>query len=79
MPVAYKGFGIGTRRVNFLINDVIAIEVKSVIRMEPDHLAQALNYLKAYHLEAGLLINFGTKSLGINRLYNKKFVPQSAV
>lgn len=76
MPVAYKGVCIGTRRADFLINDVICIEVKAVIKLENVHLAQALNYLEAYHLELGLLINFGAKSLEFNRLYNKKFIHQ---
>lgn len=79
MPVAYKGVGIGTRRVDFLINDIIAVEVKAIIKVESVHLAQALNYLEAYHLELGLLINFGAKSLEFNRLYNKKFIPRPAV
>ena len=74
MPVVYKGVCIGTRRVDFLIDNVISIEVKAVIKLENVHLAQALNYLETYHLELGLLINFGAKSLEFNRLYNKKFV-----
>ena len=76
MPVAYKGVGIGTRRADFLINGVISLEVKVIIRLESVHLAQALNYLEAYHLELGLLINFGAKSLEFKRVYNNKFAHQ---
>ena len=75
MPVSYKGRVIGTRRVDFLINDLISIEIKAVIKLEDVHLAQALNYLEAYNLEVGLLINFGAKSLEFKRLYNKKYKP----
>ena len=75
VPVSYKGRVIGTRRVDFLINDLISIEIKAVIKLEDVHLAQALNYLEAYNLEVGLLINFGAKSLEFKRLYNKKYKP----
>lgn len=73
MPVYYKNQQVGTRRVDFLINDVIAVELKAVIQLEDVHLAQAINYLEAYDLEVGLLINFGAKSLQFKRLQNKKF------
>lgn len=36
--------------------------------MEDAHLVQGLNYLKAYNLDKGLLINFGAKSLEVKRL-----------
>ena len=75
MQVSYKGQVIGTRRVDFLINDLISIEIKAVTKLEDVHLAQALNYLEAYNLEVGLLINFGANSLEFKRLYNKKYKP----
>jgi len=75
MPIHYKEYLVGTRRVDFLINDLISIELKAVIRLEDVHLAQALNYLEAYNLEIGLLINFGAKSLEFKRLFNKKYTP----
>ncbi len=75
MPIHYKGNHIGTRRVDFLINDLIALEIKAVIKLEDVHLAQAINYLEAYNLEIGLLINFGSKSLQFKRLLNSKFNP----
>ena len=73
MPVYYKEQQIGTRRVDFLIEDVIAVELKAVIQLLDVHLAQAINYLEAYNLEIGLLINFGAKSLDFKRVANKKF------
>lgn len=73
MPVYYKNHQIGTRRVDFLIEDIVSLEIKAVIKLEDVHLAQAINYLEAYDLEIGLLINFGAKSLEYKRVSNKKF------
>ncbi len=73
MPVYYKNQQIGTRRVDFLVKDVIAVELKAIIELKEVHLAQAINYLEAYELEVGLLINFGSKSLEFKRVVNKKF------
>ena len=73
MPVYYKGQQIGSRRVDFLVNDVVSVELKAVARLEDTHLAQAMNYLEAYDLEVGLLINFGARSLEFKRVTNKKF------
>lgn len=73
MPIFYKNNRIGTRRVDFLVEDVISVEIKAVINLEDVHLAQAINYLEAYNLEIGLLINFGSKSLTFKRLANSKF------
>ena len=50
-------------------------EIKAAIKLEDVHLAQALNYLEAFNLEVGLLINFGAKSLEVKRLFNKKYKP----
>ncbi len=72
IPVMYKGEQIGTRRVDFLINEKISVEMKAVIQLENVHFAQTINYLEAYKLEIGLLLNFGATSLEIKRLLNKK-------
>lgn len=73
MPVYYKNQQIGTRRVDFLVEDVVSLELKAITVLEDVHLAQAINYLEAYELEVGLLINFGAKSLQYKRLANRKF------
>lgn len=73
MPIYYKNQQIGTRRVDFLVEGVICVELKAVIRLEDAHLAQAINYLEVYDLEVGLLINFGSRSLVFKRVNNKKF------
>ena len=75
MPVYYKGVQIGLRRVDFLVCSVICVELKAVTKLEDVHLAQALNYLEAFNLEVGLLINFGAKSLEVKRLYNTRYNP----
>ena len=62
MPLSYKGFDIGSRRVDFLVMNEISIEIKAIINLEDVHLAQAMNYLEAYKLQTGLLINFGALS-----------------
>lgn len=73
MPIHYKGSHIGTRRVDFLVEEKISVELKAVIKLEDVHLAQAINYLEAYNLEVGLLLNFGSKSLEFKRVLNSKF------
>jgi GxxExxY protein len=73
MPILYEGQHIGTRRVDFLVTELISVELKAVIKLENVHYAQSINYLEAYNLEIGMLINFGTKSLEYKRLTNRKF------
>ena len=63
MPLFYKGQQIGTRRVDFFVEGKVMVEIKALIQLEEVHLAQAINYLEAYKMEVGLLINFGSKSL----------------
>ena len=71
MPIYYRGKEVGTRRVDFLIEDCILVELKALSKLEDVHLAQGLNYLTAFNLETGLLLNFGAKSLEVKRLYRK--------
>lgn len=77
MPIFYRDEQIGTRRVDFLVGDLVSVELKALTKLEDVHLAQAINYLEAYNLEIGLLINFGAKSLEYRRLINPKFNLQS--
>lgn len=72
MPIHYDGEEIGTRRVDFLVEDKVMVEIKAIILLEDVHLAQAINYLEAYQLQIGLLLNFGAKSLEFRRLINSK-------
>ena len=68
--IYYKNLSrpIGRRRADFVVEEKVLVELKAVIELEDVHLAQALNYLKAYKLDVGLLINFGSKSLTFKRL-----------
>lgn len=70
IPIYYKHYEkeIGTRRADFLVEGKVLIETKAQIQLEDVHLAQILNYLKAYKIEVGLLINFGSKSLTFKRV-----------
>jgi GxxExxY protein len=73
MPIFYREQQIGTRRVDFLLENIILVELKATTKLEDVHYAQAMNYLEAYNLEIGLLINFGDTSLQFKRFTNKKF------
>lgn len=59
---------IGRRRADFVVQGKVLVEMKAIISLEDVHIAQTLNYLKAYRLEVGLLIKFGSKSLTFKRL-----------
>ncbi len=72
MPIYYGGEEIGTRRADFVIEGKVLVELKALVELEDVHLAQALNYLEAYRLEIGLLINFGSKRLEFRRLTNER-------
>ena len=75
MPIYYMDQQIGTRRVDFLIEEKISVELKAITKLEDVHIAQAINYLEAYNLEIGLLINFGSKRVEFHRFTNKKYNP----
>ena len=77
MNLQYKEHDIGTRRVDFFVEGKVMVEIKAVIKLEDVHLAQAINYLEAYNLETGLLINFGSKSLDFKRVMHKPKKNQS--
>lgn len=68
MEIFYKDQIIGQRRVDFFVEGKIMMELKAVIQLEDVHLAQAINYLEAYNMPIGLLINFGSKSLQFKRV-----------
>ena len=70
MNIFYDGIDIGTRRVDFFVEDFVMVELKAIIKLEEVHLAQAMNYCQAYNLPVGLLLNFGAKSLEFKRVYN---------
>jgi GxxExxY protein len=72
MLLHYKGENIGTRRVDFFIENQVMVEIKALEKLEGVHKAQAINYCEAYNIADGLLINFGSQSLQFHRVYNRK-------
>jgi GxxExxY protein len=72
LPIFYDGVEVGKRRVDFLVESKVLLEIKAISELTDAHLAQALNYLEVLNLEIGLLINFGSKSLEVKRLINNK-------
>lgn len=72
MDIFYDDVHIGTRRVDFFVEDQVMVEIKALSKLEDVHLAQAINYCEVYNLPFGLLINFGAKSLEYKRVYNTK-------
>ena len=74
MPIFYRDEQIGTRRVDFFVEDCVMVELKAMEKIEDVHKAQGINYLEAYNIDDGLLINFGGLSLEFKRLYNKRLI-----
>jgi GxxExxY protein len=75
MKVIYKEHQVGERRVDFFVENVVSVEIKAATELTNTNLAQGKNYLEAYNLEVGLLINFGANSLQWKRLFNNKYKP----
>jgi GxxExxY protein len=77
-PIYFRGQQIGTRRVDFLAtgpttDQPILLELKATAELTEAHFAQTINYLEAYRLHVGLLLNFGTTSLQYRRLVKTSF------
>ena len=70
MPILYDGIQIGTRRVDFFVEEKVMVELKAISELDDSHLSQAINYLEAFDMEVGLLINFGSRYLGLKRVVN---------
>ena len=71
--IFYEGEEVGTRRADFIVEGNIMVELKALINLEDVHLAQAKNYVVAYDLPTGLLINFGATSLQYKKVFNPKY------
>jgi GxxExxY protein len=74
LPIFYKGIKVGSRRADLLIRKKVIVEIKAFTELTDAHLAQAINYLEAFDLEVGLLINFGSKSLQYKRVIHPKLI-----
>ena len=78
MEIFYRDQKIGNRRADFFVEGKIMVEIKAIIKLEDVHLAQTMNYLQAYGLKIGLLINFGAKSLEFKRAHNNRLISEKA-
>jgi GxxExxY protein len=67
MKIFYDDISIGNRRVDFLVDEDIMVELKAITKLEDVNIAQLINYIEAYKVKVGLLINFGAKSLEVKR------------
>jgi len=72
MQLSYKEKNVGTRRVDFFIENKVMVEIKAVIEILGAHKNQAINYCEAYNIADGLLINFGASRLQYHRIFNKR-------
>ncbi len=70
--VFYDEILIGKRRVDFVVENKVLVELKAIGDFVPANYSQIMNYLEAFHFEIGLLINFGNSSLEFKRFTNKK-------
>jgi len=77
IPIYYDNTIVGTRRVDFFVEERIPVEIKAVGILEAPHFSQAMNYLEAFNLPIGLLLNFGSPSLQYHRITNKKLLPRT--
>ena len=75
-PVFYKNIKVGSRRADIVIKKKVIVELKAVTELNDTHLAQAINYLEAFNLDVGLLLNFGSKSLQYKRIIHPKILNQ---
>jgi len=73
MSIFYRDFDIGTRRVDFFVENKIMVEIKAKLELDDSNLNQSINYLEAYKMKIGLLINFGSNSLQFKRVHNNKY------
>lgn len=70
--IFYKEFKVGTRRADFIVEGTLVLELKAQLQIEGSHLAQVMNYVQAYNMDRGLLINFGAKSLEYKLIFSKE-------
>jgi len=71
--IYYEGIEVGTRRADFVVEGQVVVELKALVNLEDVHLAQVKNYVVAYDLPIGLLINLGANSLQFKKIYNNRY------
>jgi GxxExxY protein len=70
IDVRYETIDLGYQRIDFLVNDKVIVEMKSVGELNNIHVAQMLSYLKTTNKKVGLILNFAEVKLGIKRVVN---------
>ena len=70
MPVVYDGVIVGEYFADLFVESRLILELKAVKAIDPIHVAQCINYLKASGQQIALLINFGNPRVEIKRLRN---------
>lgn len=71
----YRAQRVGMDRVDLVVNGVVAVEVKRVVRLTPEHRAQLQAYLEDGGWAVGLLLNFGGQEPEVRRLYERRHDP----
>jgi GxxExxY protein len=72
VSIAYKDHVVGRHRLDLLVDRRVIVELKAVSGILDVHLAQALSYLKATHVEVALIVNFGATTLRWKRLVKSR-------
>jgi GxxExxY protein len=78
LNVYYDEHIVGGRRVDFMVEEKIVVELKALAAFNDKDFVQALNYLESHRQEIALLLNFGAKSLQFKRIINNKNIPVPA-
>jgi len=73
--IYYDGQIVGTRRADFVVNEKMIVELKALVNIEDIHFLQSKNYLVLYNFPSGLLLNFGSPSLQVKKIFNPKYQP----
>ncbi len=72
ITVFYEGEIVGEYFADLLVEDRIIVELKAVEELTQAHEAQLINYLRATHIEVGLLLNFGKKPQHRRKIFENR-------
>lgn len=67
----FRGQHIGIRQSKFLVENLVMVEIKAEDQIQEKYKKHAVNHCETYHIEHGLLINFGSKSLDMEHVYGE--------
>lgn len=73
-PVEFNNVVVGRNFFDFLIQDKVIVEIKSLSRFSKAHFEQTSNYLNVSGLKLALLINFGKENVQCKRVVNFKTI-----